>query len=31
VSEKVVAGIVDYMEKYNVKDIKELIGAVHAQ
>jgi dihydroorotate dehydrogenase (NAD+) catalytic subunit len=31
VSEKVVAGIVDYMEKYNVKDIKELIGAVHGQ
>lgn len=29
VSEKVVAGIEDYMRKYKVEDIKELIGAVH--
>ena len=27
-TEKIVAGIEDYMRKYNVKDIKELIGAV---
>lgn len=29
VCEKVVAGIEDYMRKYNVEDIKELVGAVH--
>lgn len=29
VTEKVVAGIEDYMEKYQVADIKELVGAVH--
>ena len=29
ITEKVVVGIEDYMRKYNVKDIKELIGAVH--
>ena len=28
-TEKVVAGIEEYMRKYQVKDIKELIGAVH--
>lgn len=28
-TEKVVAGIEDYMRKYQVKDIKELVGAVH--
>lgn len=28
-TEKVVAGIEEYMRKYNVNDIKELIGAVH--
>lgn len=28
-TEKVVAGIESYMQKYGVKDIKELIGAVH--
>ena len=28
VSEKIVAGIWEYMKKYHVKDIKELIGAV---
>ena len=27
-SEKVVEGIAEYMDKYNVKDIKELVGAV---
>jgi dihydroorotate dehydrogenase (NAD+) catalytic subunit len=26
---EVVDGIRDYMERYQVKDIKELIGAVH--
>jgi len=30
ITEKVVAGIEDYMRKYQVKDICELIGAVHA-
>lgn len=30
VTEKIVAGIEAYMEKYNVKDIKELIGAVNS-
>jgi dihydroorotate dehydrogenase (NAD+) catalytic subunit len=29
VSEKVAFGIEDYMKKYNVADIRELIGAVH--
>jgi dihydroorotate dehydrogenase (NAD+) catalytic subunit len=29
VSEKVASGIEDYMKKYNVADIRELIGAVH--
>ncbi len=29
VSEKIVAGIEDYMRKYNVENIKELVGAVH--
>lgn len=29
VSEKVIAGIEHYMEKYQVNDIKELVGAVH--
>lgn len=29
ISEKVVAGIESYMEKYQVNDIKELVGAVH--
>ena len=29
VSEKVIAGISSYMERYQVADIKELIGAVH--
>ncbi len=29
VCEKVVAGIEDYMRKYNVEDVKELVGAVH--
>ncbi len=28
-AEKVVAGIEEYMKKYNVADIKDLIGAVH--
>ena len=28
-TEKIVAGIEDYMRKYQVQDIKELIGAVH--
>lgn len=28
VSEKVVAGIEEYMRKYGVEDIKELVGAV---
>lgn len=28
-AEKVVAGIEEYMEKYNVADIKDLVGAVH--
>jgi dihydroorotate dehydrogenase (NAD+) catalytic subunit len=27
-TEKIVAGIEDYMRKYGVKDINELIGAV---
>ena len=30
VTEEIVAGIEAYMEKYNVKDIKELIGAVNS-
>jgi dihydroorotate dehydrogenase (NAD+) catalytic subunit len=29
VTEKVASGIEDYMKKYNVADIRELIGAVH--
>ena len=29
VAEKVVAGIEEYMKKYNVADIKDLVGAVH--
>lgn len=29
VTEEIVAGIADYMEEYQVRDIKELIGAVH--
>ncbi|MCI5856161.1 MAG: dihydroorotate dehydrogenase [Agathobacter sp.] len=29
ISEKVVAGIEDYMKKYQVEDIVELVGAVH--
>ena len=29
VTEEIVAGIRDYMERYQVSDIKELIGAVH--
>ena len=29
VAEKIVAGIEEYMKKYNVADIKDLIGAVH--
>ena len=29
VTEEIVAGIRDYMERYQVKDIKELVGAVH--
>lgn len=29
VTEQIVAGIKDYMERYQVTDIKELIGAVH--
>ena len=28
-TEKVVAGIEEYMKRYQVNDIKELIGAVH--
>lgn len=30
ITEKIVTGIEDYMRKYNVTDIKELIGAVHS-
>ncbi len=29
VTEKIVSGIEDYMKKYGVSDIKELVGAVH--
>jgi dihydroorotate dehydrogenase (NAD+) catalytic subunit len=29
VCERVVAGIEGYMERYQVKDIRELVGAVH--
>ena len=29
VTEEIVAGIRDYMERYQVADIKDLVGAVH--
>jgi dihydroorotate dehydrogenase (NAD+) catalytic subunit len=28
-TEKIIDGIAAYMEKYNISDIKELVGAVH--